>query len=513
MYPVVTTRLGRLEGREEGGVAVFRGIPYARPPVGIRRLRPPMPCEPWQGARLARRHGPSAPQAAPVARFIQAMIGAGESAQSEDCLYLNVWTPAADRGRRPVMVWLHGGAFVMGSSSTLLYDGRQLARRGNLVVVTLNYRLGALGFLDLKAVGGGPEAPSNLGLLDQIEALRFVRDHIEVFGGDPEQVTIFGESAGGMSVGTLLGTPRARGLFQRAILQSGAAHNVSSRAQARRVAENLLAKLRIDPDHPERLWSLDPREILAAQRATTFELGLGLGTLPWQPSVDADVLPRPPLEALANAEAAGVATLVGSNLDEWSLFMLGDRRGRRMDEAMLRRRLARALPGTSALGVPLAERAYAAYRRSLRKHDSTAPRERWVSFQSDRIFHVPAVRLADLQSEAGAPTWSYLFSWAPPVVSRWVGACHGLEIPFVFGTLAHGALRPSLALVPAVRRLQRQLQDAWIAFARCGEPGHADLPDWPKADALTRPTMNLDVHCRVDENPHARGVEFWRELL
>ena len=513
MHPMVTTQLGRLQGRDEGGVAVFRGVPYAQPPVGDRRLRPPEPCAPWQHTRPARRFGPSSLQHAPVSRLIQAMIGAGSAGQSEDCLYLNVWTPGLDGRRRPVLVWFHGGAFVMGSGSTGLYAGRHLAARGDAVVVTLNYRLGALGFLDLKAVGGGAEAPSNLGLRDQVAALRWVHENIEAFGGDPERVTVFGESAGGMSVGTLLGTPSAHGFFQRAILQSGAAHNVSTRQQARRVTENFLAKLRIDPEHPDRLWSRESREILTAQRATTSELGLGLGTLPWQPSVDGDVLPRAPLEALAEGDAAGVPTLVGSNLDEWNLFMLGDRKGRRMNEASLRRRLARVLPGVTALGEPLADRAYAAYRRSLRRQDSTEPRERWVSFQSDRIFHAPAVRVADLQSASGAPTWSYLFSWAPPLVARWVGACHGLEIPFVFGTLGQATWLPSIGATPAARRLARRIQDAWIGFARCGEPGHEGLPDWPKADSMTRPTLNLDRHCRIDENPHARGVEFWQELL
>ncbi len=513
MAPTVKTQLGRLEGRDEGGLVVFRGIPYAAPPVGARRLRPPEPCPPWRGVRSASRFGASAPQGAAVARFIQAMIGVASVGQNEDCLTLNVWTPASDARRRPVLVWIHGGAFVMGSGSTTLYDGRHLAERGDVVVVTLNYRLGALGFLDLKAVGGGSDAPSNLGLRDQIAALRWVRDNIEAFGGDPECVTVFGESAGGMSVGALRGTPDTRGLFQRAILQSGAAHNVSTRDQARRVAENFLAKLRIDPAHPERLWELEVARILEAQRATAFELGLGLGTLPWQPSVDGDLLPRQPLEALADGAAADVATLVGSNRDEWKLFMLGDRRGRGMDEAMLRRRLARALPGKTALGVPLAERAYAAYRSALRGRSSDTPAERWVSFQSDRIFHVPAVRVADLQSEAGAPTWSYLFSWSPPIVSRQVGACHGIEIPFVFGTLRRAALRPAVAAAPATRRLARNVQAAWIGFARHGEPGHEGLPDWPKADARTRRTLALTRNCRVKENPHARGVEFWEELL
>src|SRR5262249_1860194 len=220
MAPVALTRQGRVEGKTYRGAHVFRGIPYAAPPVGALRFRPPVPPALWSGTGDATRFHPAAPQASPVLPLAGRLIGGGAN-EAEDCLYLNVWTPGVDGRRRAVMVWLHGGAFVMGSGSSPLYSGRRLVRRGDVVVVTLNYRLGALGALNLRALRPGDAgACGNQGLQDQIAALQWVRDNIAEFGGDPEKVTVFGESAGAMSVGTLLGVPRAQGLFHRAILQS-----------------------------------------------------------------------------------------------------------------------------------------------------------------------------------------------------------------------------------------------------------------------------------------------------
>lgn len=504
MATTVETSLGRLRGRERRGVQVFRGIPYAEAPRDALRWRPPQPPRPWSEVRDARRLGPSAPQMPPAIWLVQRTVGA-MNAQSQDCLYLNVWTPACDRGRRPVLVWIHGGAFVLGSGGARLYDGGSLARHGDVVVVTINYRLGALGFLDVRALGG--DGVANAGLRDQIAALEWVRDHIEDFGGDPERVTIFGESAGGMSVGTLLGTPAAKGLFHRAVCQSGAAHNASSEAQARRVAEVFLTAI-----GAEDLADLEKRktsEILAAQRETVVRLGIGHGVLPWQPSVDGDLLPVPPLEAVAKGLARGVPTLVGTNRHEWRLFMLGDRKGARLDQAGLERRLARALPGSDAFGVPLARRAAMAYERMSQRR-LARPRDRWEAFQSDRIFHQPAHRLAGAQDEH-APTFAYQFSWSPPGPGRRLGACHGLEIPFVFGTLSEPALRPFLASARHARRLSAQMQEAWIQFARHGDPGHEDLPEWPSYGGNAA-TLRLTRRCRLEYDPFGEGVRFWNEM-
>jgi para-nitrobenzyl esterase len=504
MRPIVATRHGRVEGEDRGGLAVFRGIPYARPPLQALRFRRPQPPEPWRGVRSARRFGPSAPQLGAQSRLLATLLGGGPG-QDEDCLTLNVWTPACDGRRRPVLVWIHGGAFVMGSGSTALYSGSRLARRGDAVVVTLNYRLGALGFLDLRDALGG-DVDANLGLRDQVAALEWVRDHAEGFGGDPGNVTVFGESAGAMSVGTLLGTPSARGLFHRAVLQSGAAHNVSSPEQAARTTETFLRALHAKPLGVAALCAAPVEALLRAQARAAVELALVLGALPFQPCVDGDVLPDFPLRAVAHGASADVPVLLGTNRDEWRLFMLGDPKGRRLDEGGLRRRLRRALPGFSADERPLAELAYETYR------EAGEPADRWCAFQGDRIFHVPAERLAETRRAAGAAaTWRYLFAWAPPLADRRIGACHGLDIPFVFGTLRQPWLRPWLGSTRAARGLSRCMQDAWLAFARTGDPSHEALPAWPTSGSAGE-TLVFARECRLADAPAAERRAFWARV-
>jgi para-nitrobenzyl esterase len=496
----VATTSGKVEGRLVGRIQVFRGIPYARAPRGELRWQPPQPPEPWTGIRSARDPGPAAPQNGPRLPLAGALLGGG--AQSEDCLSLNVWTPACDGRRRPVLVWIHGGAFVIGSGATGLYDGRRLARGADVVVVTLNYRLGALGFLDLSARWRGRFA-ANCGVRDQIAALAWVREHAERFGGDPERVTVFGESAGGMSVATLLGTPAAQGLFARAIAQSGAADHVSSPARAQQVADTFLEEL--GARDADALLAAPVESILRAQTRTADRLGFLDGLLPWQPTVDGDLLPLPPREQVAKGLARGVPLLVGTNQDEWKLFMLGDRKARRLDQAAFERRLARVLTGRDAGGRALAELARESYRAGR-------PCDAWERFQSDRVFHVPAHRLAELQSAHGTPTYAYLFQWSPPLLARWLGACHGIEIPFVFGTLREPLLAPLFALSPGAGRLSARMQAAWAAFARSGDPSHDDLPAWPVYDATRRATLALGPRCRIEDAPFDAALRFWREV-
>jgi len=510
------TPSGALEGEERGGLRAFRGIPYAAPPAGPLRLRPPERVKPWHGVRPAVRFGASAPQAGPVGALVRRLIGVGDAGQDEDCLSLNVWAPASPGPPRPVLVWIHGGAFVMGSGATRLYAGARLAARGDVVVVTVNYRLGALGFLNLRELApGASPPPANVGLLDQIAALEWVRDHVEAFGGDPERVTLFGESAGAMSIGTLLGTPRARGLFHAAVLQSGAAHNVSSPERAADVADHFLRELEIPRPDPGLLERVPVGRILEAQTATAAALGMVDGRLPWQPSLDGELLPRRPVDAVAAGAASDIPLLVGTNQDEWRLFVFGDRRGPRMDETALRRRLFRTL----ALDAPeegprraLAERAYETYRMAGGVRSGASAFERWIAFQSDRIFFAPAARLAELQA-AFAPTYAYLFDWSPPLLGRRLGACHGLEIPFVFGTLRDPWLRPLLGSTRTARRLSHRMQEAWLHFARTGHPGHAGLPHWPSYTRERRPVMVLGRDCHLWEAPFERERSFWDALL
>ncbi len=507
--PFATSRQGRLEGDEDRGIAVFRGIRYAAPPVGPLRFRAPQPPPAWTGTRRATRFQRVAPQASPVFPLVGRLIGGGGGGEAEDCLTLNVWTPGVYRRCRPVLVWIHGGAFVMGSGSSPLYSGGRLARRGDVVVVTLNYRLGALGGLNLRALRpGAPDAGSNPGLRDQIAALEWVRDNIAAFGGDPENVTVFGESAGGMSVGTLLGTPAAQGLFQRAIAQSGAANNVSSREQGAEIADLFLRELGIAAHDERALADVPLGEILRAQVALAILRAMRQGILAWQPSVDGDVLPASALASVAGGVSKSVPLLVGTNRDEWNLFLIGDRDGRRLDDTGLRRRLERALPGADASGRARADVALDAYRAARSGRGRASPVGLWSAFQSDRIFHYPASRLAEAKLAHGAPVYAYLFTFAPPLL----GACHGLEIPFVFGTLREPLLRPLFGWSSAARDLACAMQDAWLAFARTGRPGSDGLPDWPPYDTARRQTLRLGRERSIEEAPFEDERRFWERL-
>jgi para-nitrobenzyl esterase len=408
------------------------------------------------------------------------------------------------------MVWIHGGAFILGSGSTAIYAGTRLAKRGDVVIVTINYRLGALGFLSWEGLDSGDDRPpANLGTRDQIAALEWVRDNISKFGGDPENVTVFGESAGAMSIGTLLGVPSARGLFHKAILQSGAAHNVSNPDVAARVGEQFVEALEITGPPTKELLELPVMQLMRAQARTTARVGLEDGIMAWQPCVDGDLVPEQPLHAIGRGDAADIPILIGTNRDEFKLFMAADRI--RLDDRKLKERLRRLMPGVDAEGNALADKALVAYERAVGPRGREAS-ERWAAFQGDRIFHYPASRLADVQADHQPKTYAYLFEWVPPVVGRALGSCHAIELPFVFGGVKTALLRAGLVGNPSAQRLCSRMQDAWISFARSGEPGHEDLPDWPAYSRFCRYTMTLRDDCTLREDPHHKGREFWEPL-
>ena len=470
--PIVETTAGRVEGRWSRGLAVFRGVPYAAPPVGAARWAAPTSPKPWTGVREARRHAPAAAQNPAMMRLLSALAGTGPAGTGEDCLTVNVWTPGPGDAKRPVMVWIHGGAFMMGSGGAEVYDGHELAARGDVVVVTVNYRLGALGFLQLVDVAPDGRFASNPGLRDQVAALEWVRDNIAAFGGDPDRVTVFGESAGGMSVGALLGTPAANGLFHAAIAQSGAAHNISSRDSAERVAETFLRELGIERSEVDRLFDVPDDALLKAQRKTAIRLGLTHRGLPFQPAEDGGWLPRQPLEAIEAGEGARVPLLIGTNRDEWDLFQAGDRKARQMSEDDLRRRFARAMPEADI------DEADAVYRNAMPRR---SPRARWAAFQTDRVFRAPAERLSALHARH-APVYGYCFTWSPRHLRRWMGAGHAMEVPLVFGTWRHPVLR---AMLLGARPYSKRMQESWIRFAREGAP-REDWPTYSEAEPRLR---------------------------
>jgi para-nitrobenzyl esterase len=497
---IVETRSGKVEGIERDGVLVFKGIPFAAPPVGERRFRPPQPEEPWSGVRDATQFGPQCPQ---IPSGMQQFFGGSDPEQHDDSLHVNVWTPGCDDARRPVLVWIHGGAWIMGSGTIPWYDGTRFCRNGDVVLVTFNYRLAADGFLHLaerfgdEYAGGG-----NAGILDQVAALEWVRDNIDAFGGDPDSVTIFGESAGGGSVGTLLGLPAARGLFHRAIAQSGAASWCQTREQADDVAARVLAELGVADGDVAALQNVTTAAVIdAAQQAMEIARAPGrpIMTLPFQPVVDGVALDRPPLDTVAGGNAAGVSVLVGTNRDEMTLFALIEASLNEVTDDVA---LDYAKQRWPAIDV---DRVAAVYR--AQRPDATG-REILFAITTDAVFRLPALRLAEAQL-AHAPVWTYLFTWRTPVFGGVLGATHALDLPFVWDNLHQPGAQLFTGDGDDLQALADAMHRAWIAFARDGDPSHPGLPTWPAYDTHARPTMVFDTRCDLVADPDGAERAAW----
>ncbi|MFF0751721.1 carboxylesterase/lipase family protein [Streptomyces sp. NPDC004267] len=491
MQCVVTTRHGRLRGIEEGGITAFKGIPYAAPPLGADRFRPPRPAGAWDGVRDALAYGPTAPKAPyapPFDRLIPEVDIPGE-----DFLNLNVWTPRLD-GSLPVMVWLHGGAFSNGSGSVPAYDGGRFARDG-VVCVTVNYRLGADGFLHL-----GDGTPANLGLLDQIAALTWVQDAIAAFGGDPGNVTVFGESAGAMSIGALLAMPSAAGLFRRAVLQSGAAHHTLSPASARLVGRGLADLLGVEPAL-EAIAAVPRDRLTAAQQQLRAAISAApdparwgeaaLNLMPFEPVVDGELLPGPPIERIAAGAGAEVDLLVGTNSDEFRLFLVPTGLIGHVGEELLHATAAR---------YGLDAGADVAVYRAGRPHAS--PGDLLATIATDWFYRVPAIRLAEARTGQPGTTHLYEFAWRPPTFDGLLGACHAAELPFVFDNLHDRAFTALLGAEPP-QELADTMHAAWVSFAATGDPG------WPAYDLDERRTMRFDTHSAVLGDPRADERVLW----
>jgi carboxylesterase type B len=497
---VVKTRQGEVRGSLSGGVHAFKGVPYAAPPFGPRRFRAPQPVEPWHGVRDAVAFGADALQPLLEPQY-RAFVP--NPVRGEDCLNLNIWSPAPGRTRLPVMVWIPGGMFEVGSGAS--YDGSRFARDG-AVCVTINYRLGPEGFLHL---GDGD---ANLGLLDQVAALGWVRDNIAAFGGDPDNVTVFGESAGAMSIGTLLSMPCADGLFRRAICQSGAAHHVMSAATARRIGRELAARLGVEPTR-EAIAAVPVERLIAAQAGLKAELvahpaperwgdEVVVSVLPWQPVVDGDVVPDRPIDRIAAGAGARVDVMAGTNTEDWRLFVVAGGTIDRITDGILTG--AVALHGYQALaayGLPV-ETALSAYRAA---YPGASPGDLLAAVQTDWWCRIPAIRLAEAHATGPGATFMYEFAWRSPAFGGRLGACHGLEIPFVFDTLDKGPdqmIGPLLGTDPP-QRLADTIHAAWLAFAARGDPG------WPRYEIGRRATMRFDTVSGVVDDPRRWERELW----
>jgi para-nitrobenzyl esterase len=499
---VVSTAYGKVRGLRKGGVAQWRGIPYAEPPVGPLRFLPPRPPVPWSGERDATRFGPIAEQSRDARHAMLSGVS-DKLAMGEDCLVLNVLSPAADDAKRPVVVWIHGGAFVMGSGSQPLYNGSSFVTRHDLVVVTINYRLGLFGLLYLGELAGEAYR-GNVTLLDQLAALRWVRENIGAFGGDPARVTIMGESAGAIAIGSLLGAPEAKGLFDRAILQSGASGlRPPDRDDAAAVARGVLAELGVGVDG---LAGVPAERLIAAQEQILRARGIGA----FAPFVDGELLPRPPTEAVRDGASVHVPLLLGSNRDEWTLFdvLLGPAALEASKAQLIARLGDDVLRIHAAYRDAIAARAPAIGTARTREPDAAA----WVDVAGDVGLRVPVMRLAEAQARH-APVWMYRFDWESPAFGGRFGATHALELPFVWNQLELPVASFLLGDDAAgARALALQLHDAWAAFIRGGEPAAAGLPAWPRYEAPRRATMLLDRESRVADDPDAEIRALWSEL-
>ncbi|GAA2330088.1 carboxylesterase/lipase family protein [Streptomyces violaceusniger] len=480
--PRVSVDDGTLEGRLRDGVASFLGVPYAAPPFGPNRMRPPQPVVPWRGVRDAGRMGPTVPKGDYPLAFRR--LFPEVEIEGEECLNLNVWTPDPGASGLPVLVWIHGGSFVNGSNSVAAYDGSAFARSG-VVCVAINYRLAAEGFLFLD------DGAANLGLQDQVAALEWVRDNISAFGGDPGNVTVAGESAGGMSIATLLAMPSATGLFARAVTQSGAAAHTLTPEQGLTVS-SLLAEALGAPVTRDAIAAVPLDRLVHAAAELVVEVqtnadpakwgSLALSKLPFAPVVDGTVLPVHPLDAARAGTSAPVPLLTGWNRDENRLVLVPTNMLDAIDEPTL---LAAA--GAYGLG-PEAMETYRAAR------PGASPGDLLAAVTTDWFYAVPALRYAEARTAGGAgPTWVYRFDHLEPTDNHGLGACHATEVPFVFRTEDHDSVRALIGDHPSPTAATTA-HEAWVSFAREGTPG------WEPYDTTRRPTALIaEKLCVVDD--------------
>ncbi|MFI8500902.1 carboxylesterase/lipase family protein [Streptomyces sp. NPDC085524] len=483
-HVLVDPPAGSLRGVVEDGLAVFRGVPYAAPPVGDLRWRAARPHPGWSGVRDATADGPSAPQmyreeGDPV------LGGHGSPPFGEDCLTLDIWTPAADGARRPVLVWIHGGGFVSGSGSLPCYSGATFARDGDLVVVSINYRIGPLGYLYLGPYGDAPEEGGNHWLTDQLAALRWVKENIASFGGDPDRVTVAGQSGGAVSTAALVGHPQARGLIRRVVLQSPPLGLELPGPDT--YLERTAAYLELcGAEDVHGLRALPWQDLIAAGAGLFAQtVQWGYWPTPFLPVIDGITLHHHPAESLLQAEAAGIDVVIGWTREEANFGFALDEGYAAATREQVTARIAQTFGGPSAAGV------YEAYERA---RPGSRPADVLMDLITDELFRIPAVRLAEAMAEAGRPVRAYQFDLPTPAYEGRLGAAHCLELPFVFDNFDQWRHAPFLAgLAPVVRDgLAWTMHRAWIAFVRTGDPNHPDMPAWDPYDTGTRTTMRFD---------------------
>jgi para-nitrobenzyl esterase len=509
---IVETSSGKLRGAHNGAVIAFKGIPYGAPPTGPSRFCPSRKADAWAGTRDALAFGPICPQDLRALRpdpstLFGQIFDADPSADnvSEDCLVLNVWTPAADSAKRPVMVWLHGGGFAIGCGSTPAIDGTRLALRGDVVVVTLNHRLNVFGYLDLSGIGGTTfEQSGNAGMLDILLALEWVRDNVVAFGGDPGNVTIFGESGGGGKVLSLLSMPPARGLFHRAIVQSGPLLRVNTRERAEKTAHTLLGELGLTNDTLGQIENMSHPQLVAAALATEARmrgpriLDGSMGC--WQPVLDDTLLPHHPGDPASHGLFPDIPVMIGTTKDELAMHfgILPNFGSMTMEEAGQICALVTGEPMGDVL----------AFYKSVQPDES--PSYLMANVLSDLGAWYPTIGLAEGRAaKADAPVYHYVLGWETPVMGGRFRSPHVLDIPLMFDNV--DMMPRFLGDGPEPQRVADQMSDTWIAFARAGRPDNAAIPRWASYNSGRRASMFFDVNSKLVEDYKAPIRRFWQD--
>ncbi len=495
---IITTKSGKIQGIHENGLDIFKGIPFAEAPINDLRFCPPVKKKIWEGVLEVTEFGPTSPQ--PDSEF-RSLLGELPTA-NEDCLNLNIWTPGSDNQKRPVMFWIHGGSFDWGGGATKFYNGTALAKHGNVVVITINYRLGALGYSYI------PDLTANAGQLDQVAALKWVRDNIEFFGGDPRNVTIFGESAGGYAVLTLPAMPAAKGLFHKVIAQSAPyfVPEVSTKN-----TRSLMRKLKLKRGDIEGFRKIPHEKIIETQQEMTNEKTLNF--LPFRPVIDGVSIPEHPLKTFQDGKCSDIKFMIGSNLNETKIFTAFSPE---LQERVNNSGELLISMGLGMIGIQAdTKNMFEIYKEAREGKFSTETEEIFHAIFTDIMFRIPTIRFLEAQCIHQPNTYNYMFTWETSAFGGIAGSPHAMEIPFVFNTI-NVKSKGNVDLVGTgldAEALSEKVMDAWIAFAHTGDPNHEGIPNWPSYDKEKRATMFLGKECKVVNDAFGKEREAWDGLF
>ena len=501
----INTLSGRVQGYIKDGITIFKGIPYASPPIEVSRFHPPQEHKGWENILNATEFGPYAPQGFTV---LEEMFGFFENQNEDNCLSLNIWTPETDNDLRPVMIYIHGGSFIFGGGADIWYgvDGTKLAQKGNVVVVTFNYRLGAFGFLYIE------DQIANIGILDQIAAIKWVKNNIKHFGGNPNNITLFGESSGGLSVLILTSIPLAKGLFNRAIIQS--APIMDTKTTIRSTAK-LFQELGIKKGNINELRDLSFRKIIAAQNKimdrwiteSTNEI------MDFRPSIDGKIIPMHPIDAINNGLAKDVDILIGHNKDEiklWTAFNPLMQNLKKQDlYAVLLHRLGKFGEGKLGSDLELCKRLISLYNKDSMEN----PVEIYDRIDTDFTFGIPSIRVCEGNHYHNPNVYRYVFTWPSPAYEGKYGSCHIVEIPFAFGTIGKTGVEWFYGTGKEAELVSKKVMTFWVNFAYKGNPNNENIPEWKSYNVVDRATMFIGKLIKSVNAPNDDERTVWDSVL